>query len=329
MISPTGIPGSHRLIPAELEERYAAFRSTLAQQLDHQILAAVPPTVAAGISLPNGKHRRATLVFVAGHLGDPDHQQLCDAALIVELLQTASLVHDDVIDRATQRRGVSSVHRQVGEPLALLIGAGMFAAAAEVAANLGHPAAQDLSYSAVQLSRGELLDVERAFDLDISPDDHLKLLETKTGALFALPAVLGGRCGHQPVARLHALAALGRALGIAYQLADDWADISGTDPGKPKGTDWRNGLYSLAVLHAVNDGGDRVLREHLSATDRDRLDPGFVYDRVVRTGGADRVHVAIDSALSDARSSLSQLPPGPAHRGLSRFIAALADEVLK
>lgn len=274
----------------------------------------------------SGKRLRPLVAFLASHLGNPDHSQIALAGTTVELLHLASLVHDDVVDRAATRRGRASAHAVLGEPTALLVGTGCFAVASQLAADLGEDAATLVADTGAALARGELLDVERAFDVAVDVEDHLELVQAKTGALFALPAVLGGLCGGLGESDVRHLAAWGRSLGVAFQLIDDWGDLAGSDPGKPRGTDHRNGLYGLATLHALGTAESTALRQALGVGDPDLLDIVAIHDLVCATGGRARVAREVDWALRSAAVQLDALPARSGRDGLDHLQRHLARE---
>lgn len=133
----------------------------------------------------------AMLLRACAGFGDPDPARLARLGAMVELLHLASLLHDDVIDRADTRRGGPAAHVVVGSELATLAGLACFALAGTEAADLGGGLDRLVSRTVAGLSYGELLDVERAFDTGLALSDYLELVERKTGELFRLSCLLG------------------------------------------------------------------------------------------------------------------------------------------
>src|SRR5262249_13334414 len=137
------------------------------------------------------KRLRSTLLGACARLGTPDPERVVRLGALVELLHLASLLHDDVIDRAATRRGGPAAHTVVGPERAVLAGLACFALAGMEAASIGEGLDQLVSGTVAGLAYGEMLDVERAFDTALSLPDYLELTERKTGDLFRLSCLLG------------------------------------------------------------------------------------------------------------------------------------------
>jgi geranylgeranyl pyrophosphate synthase len=202
-----------------------------------------------------GKRLRPLLVFLSAS----DPQAPVAAGVAVELVHLASLVHDDLLDRATLRRGRPSTWSAFGERAAVAGGDFLFARAfAELAAEQGVEALELLAQAALELARGEALEREQRFDAETSIDDYLERCSLKTGALFSAACRLGADDAESR------LGAYGSALGIAFQIVDDVLDCSGETPetGKTAGTDLRAGVPTLPLLIAAER--DPVVRDALA-----------------------------------------------------------------
>jgi geranylgeranyl pyrophosphate synthase len=206
-----------------------------------------------------GKLLRPRLVHAcaAGSAADP--AALVRLGAVVELLHLASLLHDDLIDRAAVRRGRPAAHITGGPEPALLAGLACFALAGAEAAELGPDVSRQVGTAVAGLSYGELLDVERAFDVTLTLPDYLELVERKTGDLFALACRLGAAAVRAEPGVIDTLAAFGRDLGVAFQVLDDCLDLSGMaagGTGKPLGTDLLLGLFGAPALFALAADAD-------------------------------------------------------------------------
>jgi geranylgeranyl pyrophosphate synthase len=282
-------------------------------------------TVVTGLVERPGKRLRSRLVAICAALGEPrDPHGVVRAGAVVELLQVASLLHDDVVDQAETRRFAPAAHVAHGVEAALLGGVACFALAGAEAAELGSTANALTARAVADLSRGELLDVERAFDVQLSGEDYLAVVEGKTAPLFRLSCQLGalqGRCDEQ-VGR--AVAAFGGDLGVAFQLLDDCLDIDDAGTGKPGGRDLALGLFGAPILCALQAAGDdRELAGLL-------LDPGFdgsdmrqVCALVERYDGVATTRALAAARVERALAALEALPPGPAREHLRE----LADQL--
>ncbi len=219
-----------------------------------QVSGPAGDTLAAG-----GKRVRPMLLFCASAQGEADRTALVSAAAAVELVHMATLVHDDLIDGATTRRGRPTVARAHGAQAAIQVGDFLFARAFGELTRVGSAAAvQMLAEAALDLALGEIDQQRAAHDLTLSVDSYMARCRRKTGALFSvacrLGAVLSG-AGSEAEARL---AAYGEHVGVAFQIFDDILDIAGSpaETGKRRGTDILSGTVTLpAILAMAEDPG--------------------------------------------------------------------------
>jgi heptaprenyl diphosphate synthase len=223
------------------------------------LAATVPDPAGAPIrrlAATPGKMLRACLLGACARLGPHDTERAVRLGAVVELLHLASLLHDDVVDRAELRRGAPSAYAAAGGELATLAGLACFALAGTEAVDLGEVVHRTVSEAVAELAYGELLDVERAFDAGLSITDYLELVERKTGELFRLACLLGAAEAEVTAATAGALARFGLDLGVAFQVLDDCLDLQSPEAGtgttgKPAGTDHLLGLFGAPVLFAL------------------------------------------------------------------------------
>jgi geranylgeranyl pyrophosphate synthase len=259
--------------------------------------------------------------LLAGQFGSADPETLTRAAVAMELLHVASLYHDDVMDRATTRRGVASANSLWGNLLAASGGTLLFARAIGLLASLGDEANRLASAASVRLCTGQLQEVENAYNVDISEEDHLAILERKTATLFELPCRLGALLAGAPEESSRLLAQYARALGLAFQLADDALDLSGDESvlGKPTLTDIRQGVYSFPIIYALHCNGNSGLRGTLRKA---RLDEAEVRDAIASVRRSGAIEVALHRAsefVREAQQSLTALEDTPARESLHRL----------
>lgn len=238
-------------------------------------------TIAAG-----GKRLRPLLVLLAA--GEPagDDTGLIRAAAAVELVHSATLVHDDVLDRAPLRRGIPTVWATAGREGAIATGDYLFARAfSELVANGRVDEVAVLSQASSALAEGELLQREDAYDTTITLERYLLRCELKTARLFEAACRLGAL---ESGADGEALGLFGRRIGLAFQLLDDVLDVSGPveRTGKPRGTDLLDGTVTLPFILARER--EPALRE--AGTPTTPAEAEALCDRIAATG-----------ALADAR----------------------------
>ena len=232
-----------------------------------------------------GKRLRPMLVFLSS---PPDRTPPLAAAVAVELVHMATLVHDDLIDRAGYRRGCASAWARYGPSAARAAGDYLFARAfAELAATGDGRAVGILASACLSLARGEALQRAQTHKPETTVESYLERCALKTGKLFEAACLLGAAARATPE-----LAQFGLALGIAFQIADDILDCTGEtiDTGKIAGTDLREGTPTLPLLLAARE--DAVVHRALAGGS---LDGALV--RVAATGALDRSRrVALDYA---------------------------------
>jgi geranylgeranyl pyrophosphate synthase len=211
-----------------------------------------------------GKCTRARMVASCGQAAVPG--LVVRLGALVELVHLASLLHDDVVDRAAVRRGEPSAYVSVGREAATLAGLACFAQAGMEAADIGAAVSVAVSRTVAELTQGELLDIERAFDVSLTLADYQELCERKTGALFHLACVLGASAAGRDAEEVRLLGRFGAEIGVAFQILDDCLDLAETGHGKPVGTDHLLGLFGAPALCALRaDPSGELVRLLLSA----------------------------------------------------------------
>jgi len=252
-----------------------------------------------------GKRLRPLLVLVAG-LGSSAHVGLSRAAAAVELIHSATLVHDDVLDDAPLRRGRETVFAAAGRTAATATGDLLFSSAfAELARNGAIAQLRALSGASAALARGELMQRADAWRADVTLERYLQRCELKTARLFAAACELGGLVGGGPP-----LWPFGRAVGLAFQLLDDVLDITGPAErtGKRRGTDLLDGTVTLPLILARESSAELAeldLRAIAGAAEADRI-----CTAIEATGAVERARRrALDLVATAKRELPAQCPP--------------------
>jgi geranylgeranyl pyrophosphate synthase len=292
------VPELMALVERRLAELAAGHGATLARHAGE--------TIAAG-----GKRLRPLLVFLAagedGGSGEAQ-ERLVRAAVAVELIHSASLVHDDVLDRAPLRRGSPTVVSQAGRTVATATGDLLFSRAfAELAASREAADVQALSAAASALAEGELLQRADAWSARVPLDRYVRRCELKTGSLFEAACRLGGLATGGPAG---ALGAFGLRVGLAFQLLDDVLDVAGpaSRTGKARGTDLLDGTVTLPLILARER--DPALAELELRTLRTAEAAEAVCDRIAATGALEAAKARALTVVEEARAQLPELPPG-------------------
>jgi len=252
-------------------------------------------TVGCEALAAGGKRLRPLLVFLAA---SPERELPYVGGAAVELVHMATLVHDDLIDRAGYRRGRTSAWARFGPDAARAAGDYLFARAfTELAATGDSRAVSTLASACLSLARGEALQRAQTHDPETSIESYLERCALKTGKLFEAACLLGAGMTREDAPEL---ADFGLALGIAFQIADDILDCTGEtiDTGKIAGTDLREGTPTLPLLLAARE--DEIVHDALAGGS---LDGALV--RVAATGALDRSRLVALEYAERARACLN------------------------
>ncbi len=277
-------------------------------------------TLAAG-----GKRLRPLLLFCSAPDVTIDEAALVSAASAVELVHMATLVHDDIIDRAALRRGRPTVAHAQGADVALRVGDFLFARAFDELTRTGRPrAVQALAASALDLSRGELLQQAAEHDLDLTEEAYLERCWGKTASLFAVSCRLGAMIGGADRTTEDRIAAFGEHVGLAFQIFDDILDLTG-DPeatGKRRGTDLRDGTVTLPVILAMRH--EPALRDRIAAVKDDDASVDALCDVLATHPGTLQARERALAYVASARASVESIP-GLATQALSTIADGVVD----
>jgi len=234
-----------RLIQPHLEE----VEARIAQQA-----AAFDPALEGYVVYAlgsRGKRLRPLLALLAGGATGQINYNHVDLAVIVELIHIATLVHDDVMDEAERRRAQPTANARWGNSLSVLLGDCLFAHALTLSTNFENAdIGRVIARTAATVCSGEMIQTQRRFDLTLTVQDYLRIVEMKTGSLFSAAAELAAIISDADPNVIEASKNFGMQVGTAYQIYDDCLDLVGTESatGKTLGTDLRKGKFTLPVL---------------------------------------------------------------------------------
>lgn len=272
-----------------------------------------------------GKRLRPLLALLAAQALDEADDQAITFAAVVEFIHTATLLHDDVVDISTLRRGRPTANAHFGNASSVLVGDFIYTRAFQLMVQLANMELLDhMADTTNIIAEGEVLQLVRAGNPSVTEAQYLEVIERKTAALFGAackgPAILKGH----PAEMQQALENYGRHLGIAFQMVDDVLDYTG-DPettGKQVGDDLNEGKPTLPLIHTMTVGSDddaALIKSALAEKSSEQLDE--VIAAVKRSGGIDYTQSQAQQHRQHALSALNHLPDSPAKSAL----AALAD----
>ena len=305
----------------EIRALVAADLAAVDEVIRQRLKSAVPlvDQIAEHIISGGGKRLRPLLVVLAGRAcgHQPGH---IEAAAFIEFIHTATLLHDDVVDGSSLRRGRYTANEVFGNQASVLVGDFVYSRAFQMMASLtSQPVMEIMAEATNVIAEGEVMQLMNAHDPDTSEQRYLEVIYRKTAKLFEaggeVAAVLAG--GPPPLRQ--ALAAYGRHLGTAYQLVDDVLDYR-SDPaerGKNLGDDLAEGKPTLPLIHALRRGTEAqraVIRQAIEQGGAE-LEP--IIEAIEATGGLDYAARLAQQAADQALQSLKALPDTPYKRGLA------------
>jgi octaprenyl-diphosphate synthase len=270
-----------------------------------------------------GKQMRPMFVLLSAKLFGPVNESAYRAASLVELLHTATLVHDDVVDDSLERRGFFSTYALWKKKISVLVGDYLFAKGLLLSLDHGDFRILQIMSDAVRkISEGELLQIEKARSLNLSEAVYFEIIRSKTASLLASSCAAGAFAVCQDEVRTEKLRQFGEKVGIAFQIKDDLFDYGTEAVGKPTGNDIKEKKLTLPLIYALNNL-DRATRRELiyiiKNQNKDHEKVQHVIKKVADAGGIDyairQMYVYRDEALAilhefednDARKGLEEL----------------------
>ncbi len=273
---------------------------------------------ASSILFTNGKRLRPVLLLnICKMLGKVKRKAYYLAAA-VELIHTASLIHDDIIDEADMRRGVPSVNVRWGSKVAVLVGDLLVAKAAKLTLRWGDRRIFPLVADTVEkMSKGEALELTMRGREDVTLRDYLRIINLKTASLFATTARIGAIVAEANEEQERLLYLFGKNLGLAFQITDDILNITSEEQlmGKPISSDIKKGNLTLPYILL----GNHKLRELL------RLEPQCLREELEKRGVLKKAEEKAEGYIAKAKSYLAPFPPSPA----KEVVLQLSDFILR
>jgi octaprenyl-diphosphate synthase len=310
----------HLLVAAELErveQRLAGLllsREPLLNEIGHYLISAGGKRVRPAVAL---------LVFRA--CGGVDAADIIDIAAALELIHSASLLHDDIIDGGETRRGKASAFHRFGLADTLVAGDFLFGRAFTLCGRFEEKVITWATDACISLTEGEVMQGRFRHNPQVTPGDYLEIISRKTAALFAQGARMGAHIAGASPAVVESMAACGFCVGMAFQIVDDLLDIEGDGDrtGKPTGADLKDGNPSLPLVLAIalDPQIKRVFRKKRPTSQEIEL----ALTQVRCSGVPTEVYRMAHSYGQQALSALEQLEPSPYYDSLVFFIHQLVD----
>ncbi len=271
-----------------------------------------------------GKRIRPTLVLLAARTMGQPTESTFRAAALVELLHTATLIHDDVVDEADTRRGAFSINALWKNKVGVLLGDYFLSRGLLLALdNRDYDALHALSDAVRRMSEGELMQIEKARRLDISEDEYFRIISDKTASLISTCTAAGALSAGADESEVGRMKAFGEALGLAFQIRDDLFDYGSEDVGKPLGIDVQERKMTLPLIYALREtdpGEARRIRRIVRKKRKSRRQVDEVIAFVREAGGLSYATARMHDHASEARRLLLTFEPSEARRALESLV---------
>ncbi|VWX58001.1 octaprenyl diphosphate synthase [Burkholderiales bacterium 8X] len=329
--NPLSVPPVDTTSTADVLRLIASDMAEVDRVIERRLDTGVPlvKQVAKYIISAGGKRLRpALLLLTAGALGVEGAQKF-NLASVIEFIHTATLLHDDVVDESTLRRGRPTANESFGNAASVLVGDFLYSRAFQMMLDANNPRVMEILAEATNvIAEGEVLQLMNMHDPSLDEEAYLRVIRSKTAKLFEastrLAAVLAGAAA--PVE--NACAEYGQALGTAFQVIDDVLDYAGEalETGKNVGDDLREGKTTLPLIFAMQRGSAQeadLIRAAIQAGDTSRL--AEIVGIVRATGALDATRAAAAAEAQRAIDALRDFPANPHTSGLLQLAAQLLE----
>ena len=276
-----------------------------------------------------GKQMRPKFVMLAAKLGGEINDATYRAASLVELLHTATLVHDDVVDEAMERRGFFSINALWKNKVAVLVGDYLLSKGLLLSLNHGDfKVLQLLSTAVKEMSEGELLQMEKSRNLNLDENIYYEIIKGKTASLLASSCAAGASTTFKEDNLVEKMRLFGEKTGMAFQIKDDLFDYGTDDIGKPTGNDIKEKKLTLPLIYTLNNC-DAATRKKIiyivKNNSNNKQKVKFVLDTVVAVGGIDYAHKKMIAYRDEALEILHQFEETETRKALEELVRFTTD----
>ncbi|MBL7864811.1 MAG: polyprenyl synthetase family protein [Cyclobacteriaceae bacterium] len=306
----------------EFEQKFRASMQTRVMLLDK---------IMNYIVKRKGKQMRPMFIFLSAGTCGKITESTFRAASLIELLHTASLVHDDVVDDANYRRGFFSVNALWKNKIAVLVGDFLLTRALMLSVeNKEFDLLSIGTESVKEMSEGELLQMEKARRLDIREDVYFQIIKQKTASLIASCCAMGASSAGAEKEQVEKMKAFGLQIGMAFQIKDDLFDYGDDSIGKPLGIDIKEKKMTLPLIYALSKASWLEKRKMMGIIRSESDKPGKVrevIDFVRASGGIDHAKKAMDKFYQEALGILQEFPESEYRKSLTNLVRFTIERV--
>lgn len=280
------------------------------------------------VNKQRGKQMRPMMVLLFGKMFGGIVDSTYNAALALELLHTASLVHDDVVDESMQRRGQASVNAIYNNKLAVLVGDYLLSTALVFTGRCGDPRITNIIGALGQtLSDGEIFQMFHSHEKLVSEEIYLEIIRKKTASLFSSCAEIGALSAGASAEDIDRARQIGEYIGICFQIRDDIFDYYSNDVGKPTGNDMREGKLTLPIIYAVRTQGDEHIRTMIDRLKSGELSDDEIGELITFAKACGGIEYA-EQTMQKYRQKALDLLPASIDENVRKAIIAYMDAVI-
>lgn len=276
-----------------------------------------------------GKQLRAKLTLLCARLGGELNERSYRAAMIVEMLHTASLLHDDIVDNSIERRGAPSINEKWGEQIAVLSGDIISIKALLLSlSNKDYDIFGIYGAAVEEIVQGELLQLKKSVKLNTEEDAYFRIIEAKTAAFFSAGCKAGAVSTFTDEHSIEQLSLFGKYLGIAFQIKDDLFGFGDRDVGKPLDNDLQEKKLTLPVIHMLNTVSPKKQREMKRIIKRKKISSeavDYIIQETKQNGGVEYATFSMQEYGQKAVAILDQFPDSEPHRELVKLVGFAID----
>jgi octaprenyl-diphosphate synthase len=308
---------------APIAEQLEEVRCRISERLTTQFISVNQQIESIGAG--RGKLFRPAMLLLSGQATGSLRDEHTELAMMVELVHTATLLHDDVIDQAEMRRNCQAVNCLWGNTAAVLLGDFLLSHAFSAGAKVNVSGADAIiSEAAEQICQGELIQNIRQGDWAMDEQDYMSIIASKTASLFAASCRLGALASDADTAMQDTVESYGRNLGLTFQITDDILDITGDDKkiGKTLGTDFMQRKLTLPAIHYLGRkkaGQRKDCFEKMAKLDRTQL-----IETLKQSGSLDYAGSVAQTCSKQAAKAISRIKPGIAKDAMKKIAAVVA-----
>jgi octaprenyl-diphosphate synthase len=276
-----------------------------------------------------GKQLRPMFVFLSAKLHGPVNESTYRAAALVELLHTATLVHDDVVDESLERRGFFSINALWKNKIAVLVGDYLLAKGLLLSTSSNDfQHLHILSDAVKQMSEGELLQLEKSRSLNLKEEIYFEIIRSKTASLLSSACAVGAWSTSNNEYITERMKIFGEKTGIAFQIKDDLFDYGNEDVGKPTGNDLKEKKLTLPLIYTLNNIASSERKKIiyiLKNQNRDHEKIRHVLQQVTETGGIKYANKKMNEYRDEAIKVLHEFPESNIRKGLEELVVYTTD----